>query len=190
MKKAGAVLAATLAAVSLGAAARQAPPLQAVASLDLARYQGNWFEIARLPNRFQRDCVAGVTAQYLPKPDRTVSVVNRCRKADGSIATAMGVARADASVAAGADATQLAPAQLQVRFAPAWLSWVPFVWGSYWVIVLDPGYRYAVVSEPGRHYLWILARTPSLDDSTYSALLARIAALGFDPSMLIKTLQP
>ena len=70
--------------------------------------------------------------------------------------------------------------KLQVRFAPAWLSFLPFVWGNYWVIDLDEAYQLVAISEPGRDYLWILARTPTVDAGAYDALLARLAARGFD----------
>ena len=103
--------------------------------------------------------------------DGRVTVVNRCRQADGSINEAVGVAR------------QLGPAtsaKLQVRFAPAWLSVLPFVWGDYWVVDLDEAYQLVAVSETKREYLWILSRTPQVPSAQYEALLARLAQKGFD----------
>jgi apolipoprotein D and lipocalin family protein len=76
-----------------------------------------------------------------------------------------------------------------VRFAPAWLSWLPMVWGNYWVIDLDPGYRLAAVSEPSREFLWILSRTPTVDAAAYQALQGRLQAKGFDLSKLERTVQ-
>jgi apolipoprotein D and lipocalin family protein len=81
----------------------------------------------------------------------------------------------------------VAPAKLVVRFAPAWLGFLPFVWGDYWVIDLAPDYSYSVVGAPGRDYLWVLARNSQLDDATMAAIMARLPALGFDPARLVKS---
>jgi len=78
---------------------------------------------------------------------------------------------------------------LEVRFAPAWLSWVPMVWGNYWVIDLDPAYQLVAVSEPSREYLWVLSRTPTVDAAAYQALLGRLQAQGFDLSKLERSAQ-
>lgn len=166
------LLAATL-LLSSGALGAQAP-LPTVPSVDLDRYAGTWHEIARYPNRFERMCARDVTANYTRRSDGTIAVVNSCRKEDGTMTRAEGVARV------------VAPAKLEVRFAPAWLSFLPFVWGDYWVIDLAPDYSYSVVGAPGRDYLWILARNPQLDDATMAAILARLPALGFDPARLVK----
>ena len=79
--------------------------------------------------------------------------------------------------------------KLEVRFAPAWLSFLPMVWGDYWVIDLDPSYQLVAVSEPKREYLWILSRSPKVDPAAYDALLARLSGQGFDLQRLEKTLQ-
>ncbi|GAB3398342.1 lipocalin family protein [Massilia agilis] len=168
-------LAAALLALAAPARAEPPAPLAPIPSLDLARYLGTWYEIARYPNRFQRQCAGSATAQYSMLPDNTVEVRNRCRRADGSMDEAIGVARQ----LGGRDS-----ARLEVRFAPAWLSWLPQVWGDYWVIDLDPNYQLVAVSEPRRQYLWILARTPKVDPGAYQALLARLVRQGFDPGRL------
>jgi apolipoprotein D and lipocalin family protein len=154
------------------------PPLAAINSLDLARYMGPWTEIARYPNRFQKQCTGPAVATYSLLPEGTVRVVNRCPQADGKVDEAIGEAR------------RVGPpgsARLQVRFAPAWLSWLPQVWGSYWVVELDEAYQLAVVSEPTREYLWVLSRQPSLSPAAWSALTWRLTALGFDPARLLRT---
>jgi apolipoprotein D and lipocalin family protein len=69
---------------------------------------------------------------------------------------------------------------LQVRFAPEWLSFIPLLWGDYWIIELDPQYQWVVVSEPQREYLWILSRTPQLPEATLQQLRSQLAAAGFD----------
>jgi len=156
-------------------------PLQVVPSVDLVRYCGTWYEIARLPNRFQKDCAGNVTATYTLLDDGTVKVVNRCRKADGEVAEAEGKARrrSDADPAS----------KLEVRFAPSWLSIFPFVWGNYWIIDLAPDYSYAVIGEPSREYLWILSRTPALGSDVYAGILERIRNQGYDPAALVMTHQ-
>lgn len=146
-----------------------------VASLDLARYLGTWHEIAKYPNRFQAQCVGDTTATYEKGDAGRVRVINRCRLADGTTDQAEAVAR---------PVEDSGGARLQVRFAPWWLGWWPGVWADYWVIDLDPEYRLAAVSEPTRQYLWILARTPTVDPAAYDALLARLRAQGFDLSRL------
>lgn len=147
------------------------PPLQTIATLDVARYQGTWFEIAKYPNRFQNQCVRNTRADYQPQANGTLQVLNRCVTASGETTEALGAAR------------QVGPAdspRLQVRFAPAWLSFLPMVWGHYWVIDLDPDYQLVAVSEPQREYLWVLSRTPQVDATAYQALLKRLAQQGFD----------
>jgi apolipoprotein D and lipocalin family protein len=147
-------------------------PVASVDALDLDRYAGRWYEVAKFPNRFQAACADSTTAEYTRLDARTIRVVNRCRRADGSWMEAEGRARlADAEGPAS---------RLEVRFAPAWLSFLPFVWGDYWVLDRTDDYRAALVGTPDRDYLWILARTPALDAATYDRLVATAAAQGFD----------
>jgi apolipoprotein D and lipocalin family protein len=158
-------------------AALQTAPLQPIAQLDLPRYMGTWYELARYPNRFQRGCEGGTSATYALQSDATVRVTNRCRAAQGGIQEAVGQAR---RTGRGESAT------LQVRFAPAWLSWLPFVWGTYWVVDLDAGYQLAVVSEPSREYLWVLSRTPQISPVAWEAVTQRLTQLGFEPQRLVR----
>lgn len=155
-------------------------PLQAIPNLDLQRYVGRWYEIARYPNRFQRRCVANTSAEYTANADGTVRVLNSCQTASGESIQAEGLAR---RVGAADSAT------LEVRFAPAWLSFIPAVWGDYWVINLDSEYQLAAVSEPGRDYLWILSRTPTVAPERYADLLQRLRQVGLDPARLVLTPQ-
>jgi apolipoprotein D and lipocalin family protein len=156
------------------------PPLQAVPQLDLARYAGVWHEIARLPMYFERKCARDITATYTPREDGTVTVRNACVKADGETMVSEGVARK----------TDDNPAKLQVRFAPGWLSALPFVWADYWVIAVDEDYRWAIVGEPGREYLWILSREPALDAKTFDDLKGRARMMGYDLAELIVVSPP
>mgnify|MGYP000019264853 CR=1 FL=1 len=155
-------------------------PLVAVPSLDVERYMGTWYEIAKYPNRFQKQCVADTRAEYSLLPDGRVQVINRCRLENGEFESANGVAR----LVGGAGSPKL-----EVRFAPAWLSFIPAVWGDYWVIDIDADYQLVAVSEPKREYLWILSRTPVVDPQRYAALLERLAGKGFDLDRLEVTPQ-
>ena len=146
-------------------------PLTAVDTLDVQRYLGTWHEIARYPNWFQRKCVGQVTADYALDSDGSLKVLNRCRLADDEFDEAKGTALQQGGPAS---------ARLKVSFAPAWLSFIPFLWGDYWVIDIDADYQLAAVSEPGRDYLWVLSKTPRVDPVRYQALLERLAAKGFD----------
>jgi lipocalin/uncharacterized protein YbjT (DUF2867 family)/ligand-binding SRPBCC domain-containing protein len=172
-----AAAAAIVVAVTLqpaAAHAQKSAPVKTVPFVDLDRYLGDWFEIARLPNRFQRACVGDVRATYVRRSDGLLDVVNRCRTAEGET-EARGVARI---------VDERTFARLKVRFAPAWLSWLPMVWGDYWIVGLAPDYSWAVVGDPSRDYLWILARTPRLDDETIAAARALARASGFDVERL------
>jgi apolipoprotein D and lipocalin family protein len=158
----------------------QAPaPVRTVAHVDLERYAGDWFEIARFPNRFQRSCVGDVRASYTRRADGQIDVVNWCRTAEGYI-EARGIARI---------ADPHTSAKLKVRFAPAWLSWLSAVWGDYWVIGLAPDYSWAVVGDPSREYLWILARTPQLSAEAMAAARAAARDNSFNDDRLVPTPQ-
>jgi apolipoprotein D and lipocalin family protein len=164
---------------SIAGVAEAADTLRVVASVDLVRYSGTWYEIARLPNRFQTKCAGDVTATYTLLPDGDISVVNRCRAGDGQITESEGRARR-----AGEEG-----AKLEVRFAPAFLSFLPFVWGDYWIIELAPDYSYAVVGEPKRRYLWILARAKRMEEGVLQEILGRVRAQGYDTTPLLRTSQ-
>ena len=145
--------------------------LTTIGSLDVSRYIGIWYEIVKYPNSFQRKCASDTTAEYSIQQDGNVQVINCCRKADGDTTEAVGAARQIGD--------KNSP-KLQVRFAPTWLSFIPAVWGDYWVIDLDSAYRLAAVSEPKREYLWLVSRTPKVEQAKYDALLVRLAGMGFD----------
>jgi apolipoprotein D and lipocalin family protein len=158
-----------------------AQELSVVDSVDLHRYAGMWYEIARFPNRFQEDCVGNVTATYTALENGEVKIVNRCLREDGEYTEAEGIARR-----AGDEGPV---SKLRVRFAPSFLSFLPFVWGDYWIIDLARDYSYAVIGEPKREYLWILSRTPSLDEPVLTAIFDRLKHQGYHAKALIKTRQ-
>ncbi len=150
-------------------------PLETVESVDLDRYQGLWYEIARFPNQFEKNC-EGVTAEYALRDDGLISVVNTCRKGgvDGKITVAKGRARV-------VDAAS--NARLEVSF------FGPF-WGDYWIIGLEDDYSISLVGEPQGRYLWILSRTPVLSDEQRADALARLKAFGYNTDALYFTRQP
>lgn len=154
--------------------------VKTISTLDVPRYLGTWYEIAKYPNWFQKKCASNTKAVYSVRGDGTLKVLNSCRNTEGEVSEAEGTARQ-----IGAKDSP----KLEVRFAPAWLSFIPLVWGDYWVIDLDPQYQVAVVSDPRREYLWILSRTPQLDKKVYDETLLRIQAQQFDVRKLELTVQ-
>jgi apolipoprotein D and lipocalin family protein len=150
-------------------AARRAPPPDTVQRVDLTRYVGVWHEIARYPNRFQKECRES-TASYTIRDDGAITVVNRCRTDSGD-KEARGIAKVVDSVT---------NARLKVSF------FRPF-YGDYWIFDLGTDYEYAVVGTPDRKYLWILSRTPVMDARLYEKLLEKIRGQGFDPKRLLVT---
>lgn len=160
--------------------AADADTLELVDTLDLERYQGRWYEIALLPNRFQDQCVGETSAEYSLMENGRVRVINRCRNADGEFEQAVGEARRP-------DPEH--PARLEVRFAPKWLAWLPLVWGDYQVMALDPDYRTALVGEPSREFLWVLAREPSISAERLEALLEEARRQGFDTENVVMSRQ-
>ncbi|MBA4395155.1 MAG: hypothetical protein C0407_16520 [Desulfobacca sp.] len=151
-------------------------PLQTVPKVDLNRYLGTWYEIATIPQRFQKGCT-GATAAYRLRPDGKIDVLNQCYKdsLNGKYKSVHGKAWVTDT---------LTNAKLKVQFF-----W-PFS-GAYWIIELDSNYQYAVVGHPNRNYLWILCRAPKMDQGLYDGLLARIRDVhGYDISKIKRTLQP
>lgn len=140
-----------------------------VPRVELERYAGTWYEVARYPHRFQEGCYAS-RATYLLREDGRLDVRNECREGspDGEVRSVEGVAKV-------VDPTT--NAKLRVSF------FRPF-YGDYWIIDLGPAYEYAVVGHPSRKYLWVLSRTPSLPEPIYRGIETRLSRLGYDPSRL------
>jgi len=143
--------------------------LEVVPHVELKKYLGKWYEIAHLPFRFEDGCT-DITATYSLSEDGNVSVLNECLR-DGKLKQAKGKAKV---------VDKDTGAKLKVTFF-----W-PF-YGDYWIIDLGKDYDYAVVGTPNRKYLWILNRTPQMDDKLYSQLIESVKSKGFDVSRLIKT---
>jgi apolipoprotein D and lipocalin family protein len=169
----------TVSAIGLVAAYGQnSHPLTTVAKVDLKRYAGLWYEIARIPNRFQKQCAWGVTAEYTLRADGRIDVVNRCCVSGGKVEEARGLARVDDTAS---------NARLKVSFFSI-LGWRP-VWGDYWIIGLDEDYQYALVGAPGRNYGWILARERKLSEDTLKKIFALLRGQGYDPERFQMTRQ-
>jgi apolipoprotein D and lipocalin family protein len=163
------------AALATGCGAAAPPPPPTVPRVDLQRYAGRWYEIARLPFRIQNGCHA-TTATYSARPDGAIKVVNRCL--DGSFT--------------GKERTAVGKAWVVEPSTNAKLK-VQFFWpfrGDYWVLGLGPAYEWALVGDPRFKYLWILSRTPRLPPATYDAIVALAKERGYDVHRLIVTPQP
>lgn len=143
-------------------------PVTPVGRVDLERYAGLWYEIAKIPNRFQKQCARGTTAEYTLREDGRIDVVNRCIKDNGEWDEAKGVAKIE-----GTDSN----AKLKVSFV-SFIGWRPF-WGDYWIIGLDEDYRWAVVGTPNRNYGWVLSRKPAIDDVTLETIFEILERNGY-----------
>jgi apolipoprotein D and lipocalin family protein len=150
------------------------PPLNIVPFVDLKRYVGTWYEIARFPNRFQEGCV-GTSATYTLLEEGKIGALNQCHK--GSLKGEISSAKGKAWVV-----DTKTNAKLKVSFF-----W-PFS-GDYWIIDLGENYEYAVVGHPKRKYLWILSRKPEMDEGLYQRILEKLQSQFYDVSKLMKTLQ-
>lgn len=151
-----------------------------VASVDLQRYLGTWYEIARLPMRHEPEDYRDITATYSLQDDGKVRVANRAIDGKGELQESIG----EATPVEGSHNSKL-----EVSFLPEGLRWIPFTKGDYWILRLDPGYQVALVGGPDRKYLWLLARTPRIDAATRDEYLATARAQGFDLDELIHTPQ-
>lgn len=139
-----------------------------VEPFDKERYLGTWYEIARLPNPFEEKCQRNISAEYT-LIDNQIQVLNRCELADGTEHEAEGLATFQ----------NRSGSQLSVNFLPAWLRWLPFTDGDYWVIRLDNDYQISLVGEPSGEYLWLLARTPNLPEAVIQDYLQTAQKAGY-----------
>jgi apolipoprotein D and lipocalin family protein len=163
---------ACLAALAVHAGAEEPVP---VARVELPRYIGQWREISRIPNRFQRQCLGEVTASYALLPDGRLEVVNRCATVDGAD-EARGIARVvDPST----------NARLKVSFVR--LLGISLFWGDYWILGLAPDYSWAVVGTPDRRYGWVLSRRPELGDEAAAAIREILVRQGYEPAAFVPT---
>ncbi len=148
------------------------PPLETVNKVEIEKYLGTWYEIARYEHFFEKDC-KNVSANYSMLDMETIKVINRCTD----------IKTNEQKEALGrAYAVDNTNSKLKVSF------FRPF-YGDYWVLILDKNYDYVVVGTPSRKYLWILSRSPKLDENIKNNILQKLPKLGFDTSKLIWTVQ-
>ena len=154
--------------------------VRTVSTVDVKRYAGKWYEIARYPNKFQKKCVGNTTATYAMKSDGKIAVVNQCVLKDGSVGKAQGEAKITDTAS---------NAKFEMNFATQYKSFLSTDWKDYLIVDLDEKYQYAAVADPKRENLWILSRTPEMSDAVYQSILRRLEKLGFVPGKLAKTPQ-
>jgi len=146
------------------------PPIQSVGMVDQSRWMGRWYQIARLPNRFQKGCTGAYT-DFSLRDDGQINVVNSCRnEKDGSLRQEKGHAWV---------IEPTSNARIKVSFF-----W-PFR-SEYWVIGLGKEYEYTVVGSPNRKYLWVLSRTPTMSDDLYADIMKEVERQGFDISKVFR----
>jgi apolipoprotein D and lipocalin family protein len=155
------------------------PEVRSVDDLDLQRYLGLWYEVGRLPMRFEDDSASDVTAEYSLNDDGTVKVDNRCLDEEGKPTQALGEAVPDPEH----------PGRLRVSFLPEGLRWIPFTRADYWVLKIDGHYRHALVGTPDHKYLWLLAREPHIDPAIENEYLAEAERQGYELAHWIRTPQ-
>lgn len=162
------------------AQAEKPMPVKAVEQLELDRYLGVWYEIARKPLSFQNKCEKNVTARYTLNENGNVNVDNRCVTQEGTVTQSIGEAFIE---------NPPANSQLKVSFLPEILRWLPMGRGDYWVLKIDENYQTVLVGEPKRKYLWLLSRQPQLDKTTMHQYLKYAESMGYELQDLIYTKQ-
>jgi apolipoprotein D and lipocalin family protein len=153
------------------------PPLVTVNRVDLNKYVGLWYEIAKIPNSFQNQCAYGTTAEYKLLEDSEIQVINKCYKSDGEQDVAEGLAKV---------VDKKTNSKLEVSFFSIF-GFRPF-WGDYWIIELDDNYQWVVVGSPDRKYGWILSRTTTLSDDKMQKIFALLKAQNYNPDKFEMTL--
>ncbi|MES9834495.1 MAG: lipocalin family protein [Candidatus Thiodiazotropha sp. LLP2] len=166
----------TLSSFTVVVFAKDLQELETVSQVDLNLYQGSWFEIARLPNRFQDQCAGNVTANYKQLDDGNIEVINRCLDDQGRMDEAQGVARI---------INKSTNAKLEVSFVSLF-GWNLF-WGDYWIIGLGDSYKYAVIGTPNRSYAWVLSRSDHVIPEQWQLIQQVLLQSGYDPNELVMT---
>lgn len=142
--------------------------VQTVSHVDLTKYSGKWYEIAKIPNSFQKHCKSRTTAFYKLREDGNIDVINSCYDEEGELDKAEGLAKVVDTVS---------NAKLEVSFVS--ILGIHLFWGDYWIIGLDKDYQYAVVGTPNRKYGWILSRIPKLSENTLKEIFEILKNQGY-----------
>jgi apolipoprotein D and lipocalin family protein len=153
-------------------------PVKTVNEVDLNKYCGKWYEIAKIPNRFQKSCVSNVTATYTLLDDGKINVLNKCIEEDGSVNEAEGLAQV---------VDEKTNSKLEVSFVS--IFGIHLFWGDYWIIGLDKDYTYAVIGHPDRKYGWILSRTPRLSEEKLDEAFKILRDNGYNTKDFVMTVQ-
>lgn len=151
-------------------------PIKTVKYVDLKKYSGLWYEISKIPNRFQKQCISGATAKYIIDEDGDIKVINGCIDEDGELDIADGVAKV---------VDKKSNAKLEVSFV-SFLGIRPF-WGDYWIIGLDENYKWAIIGTPNRKYGWVLSRTPQVDKEVMQKINSILIENGYDPGKFVES---
>lgn len=179
MKKLFMIIGTLLAAQAYAGAQNAQPPVSTVNFVNLQQYLGKWYEIAAIPQSFQKQCTGNTTAEYAIVEDGLISVVNSCDTASGQRSVANGRAKI-------VDTTT--NAKLKVTFVN-FLGWQFLFGGDYWILAIGENYSYAVVGAPGRDYAWVLSRTPEMNKELIIEANQILVMQGFDTCQLISTIQ-
>ncbi len=170
--------AALIGALVTGCSSGSQLPMSTVSNFEVGRYLGQWHQVAAIPAWFQKECVANTLADYAKGEDGLIEVVNACDTADGSRKTAEARARF---------LTRPSNGKLEVTFVEVAGFWVWLAAGDYWIIGLDPDYRWAVVGQPSREFAWVLARSRSLDVPTLRMIGDILEDAAYDSCALVLT---
>lgn len=171
-------LALMLGACLAGAASAQtAPPAPGA---NFTRWEGRWYEVARLPNWPERNCGPESTSTFILRTDGDISVVHQCRRTDGSWFIAVSEGKFQEAPTTGT---------LGVNFTALWYTAPPFSFGDYYAMALDLNARYAILGSSDRDHLWILSQTRTLDEATFQRAVSQAASLGYDTAGLVRTVK-
>jgi apolipoprotein D and lipocalin family protein len=157
----------------------QTKSVKTVSFVDLTKFLGTWYEVANIPQSFQKKCIKNTTANYSLKNHRKIKVINSCLEADGSVKQATGQARiVDTN----------SNAKLKVSFAKILGIFLPFS-GDYWIIDLATDYSYALIGHPSQKYAWILTRSPAVSKETLIRADTVLKSNGYDTCLLLTSIQ-
>lgn len=160
-------------------AQKSMPPVQTVDSVDLQQYLGKWYEIAAIPQSFQKQCIGNTTAVYDNAEGGLISVVNTCDTAKGTPSVANGRAKI---------VDKKSNSKLKVTFVNLF-GWQFLLGGDYWILAIGENYSYAIVGAPGRDYAWILSRTPQMSQDKINEAHQVLVQQGFDTCKILTSIQ-
>lgn len=177
----GKVFSCFIAVLAFSVWAQAQSDVRTVSHVDLDRYVGKWYEIAAIPQSFEKDCAGGTTAEYSQASDGMIKVINSCNKKSGGRSVTEGRAKIEDTSS---------NAKLAVTFVKLGKKWVFFFSGKYWILDVDPNYRYAVVGHPNLQYAWVLSRDPVMPATDLATATSVLEKQGYDTCRVLTTPQP